>query len=266
MENNFNLIERFFSGVMNQAEITEFETRRLTDEAFANEVALYQKANELIKAGARQRLKRQLLDMGRNDMTVTMIEPFIRYRMIRKYMAIAASVIVLFGLSYFAFYTIRSQKPVPTLAVIYSRYYVTPEVDQAISRGTEEKGLIELNWSAALQKYSNRQYPDALTDLKRLLTDTAFTYTSAAHFFAGICYMNISMPDSATIQFGKVSKSSSFIQDATWYRGMSYLKAGDIKGAASVFNEISESDRHYKKKEAREILKSLRRAKRTREK
>jgi len=256
MENSFDHIERYFNGTLSLDEVTAFEKRRLTDKDFDNEVNLYQQANKVVRAGARNRMKQKLDEIGKQQEAFTMVETFVKYRSIRKYWYAAASILVLIGLSYLGWNRMVPRNSVTTIAGLYDRYYENPGIDRVIVRSSEE-GNIELNWNSALEKYSRQDYEGALTIFKSLLADTLFTYNSTAHFYAGVSFLNLNLPDSAITHFNRVSVSSSFAQDALWYTGLGYLKAGNTTKAAEIFEIIKQSEYNFKKKEVKEILKSI---------
>jgi len=255
MENNFDHIERFFSGAMNQEEIAEFEKRRSVDEELAKEILLYRQTNELVRASARKRMKQHLDDMGNKEFANTMIETYMRYHLVKKYwFAIAASILVVIGLSYFAYHSIHAKNSSPALAELFDAYYEVPAVVLVTSRGDHTEDALAPVWNSALQKYSENRFEDASEDFRLLLQNSAFSHTSAANFYLGICYLSMNLPDSAVSCFNYVSPASALSQDATWYIGLSYLKAGNLPGATEVFDNITKLQKHYKKDHAEEIL------------
>ena len=260
MEKNFDHIERFFSGVMTQDEMAEFEKRRSADKELEKDIIIYQQANELVRAGARKRMKQHLDDLGQKEFANTMVESYMRFHVLKKYWyAIAASILVLIGLSYFAYQTIQSNRSIPTLAQVFDSYYELPKTDLMISRGANAEEIPSFVWNLALRKYSEGRFADAIEDFKAALSDSGFAYKSAANFYLGNCYLQLNKPDSAASCLGLVSPASSLSQDAAWYLGLSYLKAGHTRIAAEVFENIAVSRKHYKKEQAEEILKLLER-------
>ena len=262
MENNFNRIERFFYGTMDHDEITEFEKQKSIDKEFAREVFLYKQANELILAGARKRLKQHLDDLGQKEFTNTMIGSSAGFSLVKRYWyAIAASILIIIGLSYYAYQNILTKKSPPALAQLFDEYYEVPEADLVISRGDNADETLSPVWNSAIQKYSEKRFEDAIDDFKVLLKSSKFPHASAANFYLGICYLTINLPDSAISHFTLVSPSSSLSQDAGWYLGLSYLKAGNTEKGAGAFEKIAALPKHYKKKQAKEILELLSRMK-----
>ena len=257
MENNFDHIERFFNGTLNQEEIANFEKRRATDKEFDNEVILYRQALNVIKAGARNRMKQRLDDMGSSHQEPTKIRTLGGQRQgFRYWYAVAASILFLTAIGIFTYKNILAPPSTPTLASLYDYYYEVPKADLAMTRGDTDNPA-GADWNLAIGKYSEGQFADALVVFRSLLENPSFTRTSTANFYLGICYLNLGIADSAVYSFNKVSQSSSLVQDASWYLGMSYLKSEDRTGAENVFKEISLDGKHYKKKEAQEILRKL---------
>jgi hypothetical protein len=258
MENNFDRIERFFSGTMDHDEKAEFEKQKSIDKEFAREIFLYKQANELILSGARTRLKQHLDDLGQKELTNTMIESYTGFSLVKRYWyAIAASVLIIIGLGYFAYFNIHTKKSPPALARLFDIYYEVPKADLVVSRGGNTDEILSPVWNSAIQKYSENQFEDAMDDFRGLLQNSKFSHPSAANFYLGICFLNINMPDSAISCFNNVSPTSSLSQDASWYLGLSYLKAGQLQKGTDIFKNISEMPRHYKKEQAKEILELL---------
>ena len=258
MENRFDHIDRYFNGSMTPAEKAQFEKRRSVDKEFDKDVILYKQANEAVRAGARKRLKMHLDELGEQEFANTMVESYMRFRLVKKYWyAIAASILLIFGMGYFANQYFRAKAPTPTLVQLYNQYYEIPSTDLVITRGDNGDKTLSSYWNSAIQKYHDKQYRNAIRDFRGLLKNPEFTHSSAASFYLGISYLNINLPDSAIVNFRNVAPASSLYQDAGWYMGLGYLKAGNIPEAVQVFRNISGSPKHYKKKQAKEIIKHL---------
>jgi len=254
MNDNFDIIEKYFIGAMQPHEITEFELRKTTDQEFAQEVFLYQRAKGLVQDGAKLRLKQHLDELGRQHFGNTMVESYMRYHLMKKYWyAIAASVVMLIGLSYFTYHTVITGKSVPTLAQLYDSYYEMPKPGMITYRGENTADSLSQVWDQAIQKYNDKQYSAAIEDFHLVLGSATNSHASAANFFMGACYLSSNRPDSAVSYFSKVNPASSLSQDASWYMALSYLRAGNLPMAADAFEKIATMEKHYKKKEAIEI-------------
>jgi len=258
MENNFDDIERFFSGTMGQDEIAEFEKRRSIDKEFEKEIILYTQAKELVQTGARKRLKQHLDNLGQKEFANAMVESYVRFSLMKKYWyAIAASILIIIGVSYYTYQNILAKKSPPTLARLFDVYYEVPKADLVMTRGEHPEETFSSVWNSAIKMYNEKHFEKAIDDFNLVLQSSKFSHASVANFYLGICYLTINLPDSAISHFTLVSPASSLSQDASWYLGLSYLKAGNLEKSTGAFEKISELPKHYKKKQAKEILELL---------
>lgn len=264
MDQRIEYIERFFTGNLSETEKSEFERLRSEDKSFNEEVVLYLKAREIIRHHAGKRMKQQLDNIGKQQFTPEMVKPDAGYRVLRQpWLSIAASVIVIGALAYFALSGILRQSKVDSYLAVYDRYFEKPGIGQVITRGSVEDDLSAL-WYAALEKYSNSNYSGAVEDFRSLLGSAEFSQRSAASFYAGVSFMNLNMPDSAVAFFNDVSASSSFTFDATWHTALSHIKSGNTAKAREILNQIKDIENHPRRKDAAKVLRDISRVERRR--
>jgi tetratricopeptide (TPR) repeat protein len=235
-------------------ELADFEKRKQTDKTFEEDVRLFSQANDVIREASRLRMKKRLDDLGKQHQSITMVESFLRYRLTtRTWLAVAAMIAVIAIISVVLF-----TKQYDSVDSIYSLNYSKPGAGLLAMRSGNEN-TIETTWQSALVNYDQNNFAEAGLKISNLLSDTAFTHISAAHFILGICYLNLNKPDSAAFQFQKVSTESSFAGDAQWYLGLSYLKAGNTEKAAGIFKSLKSSDSEQLRKASRKVLRMMKR-------
>jgi tetratricopeptide (TPR) repeat protein len=257
MEKEFEQIERYFEGGMSPEESAAFEKARL-DPNFDREVQLYMQARDLIRKHAGERMKRNLNELGRQEFAFDTVRSFTFLSFLRKYKyANAAVLLILVTIGYFGFRNTGKGLSQQSLAGLYNRYYEVPSAAQVVTRGDMGADSLAISWETALQKYNDKLYDQAALDFRQLLNHPEFSMISGVSFYLGICYLQKDLPDSAVVYFEKVSPNSSLAQDAIWYKGMAYLKAGNPRKAEEVFSTITGQSVHFKMKEANKISRYL---------
>lgn len=246
---------------MSDTERTEFERLRSEDEKFNDEVNLYLEARDIIRLQAGRRMKQHFDTIGKQQDAVHMVRKYVSYRIMpRTWLSMAASIIVVSALAYFALSGIFNRKFDSHIA-LYNTYFANPGIEQVLTRSSEEDDQTIL-WNAALDKFHNSDYAGAVVNFRKLLESPGFGQKSGACLFAGVSYMNLNMPDSAVFFLNGVSPASSFIHDAEWYVALSHIKAGNTESSKEILNQIKQTKNHPLRKEASRLLRDLNRVKR----
>jgi hypothetical protein len=258
MENTFDYIEKYFNGSLTNEEKAHFEKKRFEDKEFDREVSIYEKANAIIRERARNRMKAQLDSIGRNQRPIELTDTLSGNRFIRKYwLSMAASILFISAIAFFALNSILKQGTTDTLADLYESGFEKPGIDLVITRSSE-KDSNEILWNSGLEFYNKSEYRPALTRFNELLKSPSFVLKSAAYFYAGICYMQLNVSDSASLYLINVSQSSALSDESRWYLALNYINEGNIPDAALILEQIKENENHPRQKEASRLLKKMR--------
>ena len=108
------------------------------------------------------------------------------------------------------------------------------------------------NWNDFQQHYSAKRFGKAFEQLAQFEPKTGQT-----EFYKGLCKLYLQNPDYAKaveyFESALVTKSR-YAEQANYYTALSYLKIEEVEKAKKILKRISESDNHYKQKEAAELL------------
>ncbi len=264
MESKFDYIESYFDGRLSKDEREEFDKRRSEDREFDLEVRTYQKANEVIKTAARNRMKTQLNFLGRQQILADDAETANKYRFVRKYwLSMAASVIFISAAAYFAINSILNRTP-GTPDKLYLAYFEKPGIDMVTTRGSEADSNSIL-WNSALELYNKSKYTESAGRINVLLKSPSFDLKSAAFFYGGICYMEMDKADSALIYLNRVSIFSVYADETLWFMGLINIKKGNIPEAIDIMEQIRLSKDHPRQKDASRLIVDLQKLARKRQ-
>ena len=104
--------------------------------------------------------------------------------------------------------------------------------------------------------FFKENYKKALTRYLTILE----TYSDDVNalFYSGLCYFNLTQFSLANEQFFKClgSKFNNFNEEAEWFMASSYLAAGELEKAKSIFIMIVNKDGYYAG-QAREVLRGM---------
>ena len=259
MDNQLEYIENYIEGRLSADDRAAFDARRTSDPGFDREVRLVLEARRLIKSQARNRMKAELITLGHREVAFDTVRSFMGVTLARKYWyGIAASLILVVGIGYTGYQRMLNIRAESRLAALYDAYYEAPDISLVASRGTTDS--VNMEWEQALALYNRQEYRQASGKLRRVTGKEGFDRKSAGFFYLGICYHELSLPDSARFFLNRVSSNSSLYPDARWYLGMSYLKSGQLQQADEIFNVFMNQKAFGKEQEARRIHRTLKRA------
>ncbi|MCB0567854.1 MAG: hypothetical protein KDD01_26080 [Phaeodactylibacter sp.] len=102
--------------------------------------------------------------------------------------------------------------------------------------------------------YRRADYQPALTLLRDYGSRFPEVRSSDYYFSLGLMYLLNNQPEDALEALGLVK--AGHLYDKPWYRGLAYLKAGNLQAARALFSTIAQLEGPYRK-EAMEILEAM---------
>jgi tetratricopeptide (TPR) repeat protein len=256
---NYELIEKYLAQELTETEARAFEKRALEDPEFAEEVVLHTLARQEMEAAASVELKERLqANFGKaHEASVISMQ-----RTRRQWLSIAAVILVLvvclpFLKNIFAPNYITSEE-------IYAQHFQSPDLrtlDTTRGEGEEKRDSVQQTWSRALMSISENQPAVAIKQFDTLMQDTLFMrrFNNTIIYQVGVAWLLNGDPEKAISYFDQVDPESTFGANASWYKGMAYLKMDDRAQALVVFNEAIDDPRQnsVRKEEARKIVEKL---------
>ncbi|MBN1186394.1 MAG: hypothetical protein JXB49_29230 [Bacteroidales bacterium] len=255
MEENLHIMEKFdayLKGSMTASEKTQMEKELEENPEMREELRLYRIMVEGIKEAGKELFKTGLkeIDDVMADKSLGSSYP--------KWAALAASVIVLFGLS-IAFLLLRK----PSEPKLYAEHFqpwqneypihTRGEVPAQFSEFTSDQ-FEELKVGA--DHYDAHEYKEAISVFK----DLEQTQEDNEHlqFLLGLSYLNNNQPKKALPYFESLidNKDFEYGLEVKWYYGMTLVYLGEDEKAQKVMDEVAYSDSPFSG-QAKEILEEL---------
>lgn len=241
-EKKLKNIEDYFEGNLSESDQKVFENQLREDKEFSSTVDLYQVSKSIIRANHRDRLIKDAQQMMDNyDRKSRKINPS------RRILSIAAVLATLIA----AIWVFQSQFSTLSPTELYANHFELPKISNV--RGTEADEL----WEEAGKLYDSGNYKEATPIFESLIDDPSFSLKDRTRFYLGVSYLMTNDFSKSIENFGKVSPNSSFIQQAEWYGSLVYLKQENTQKARELLMKIANSNTHYKRKQAKEILDNL---------
>lgn len=246
-EMNFDRIEDFLDGDLNQEQLKEFEQDLLDDSDLQMELDLHQEIDEAIMENDIMNL-RSKLEAIETPSTPTEKRKF---KFLTKWNIAAASLALLIGLGSLMY--IFNNNSTYSKDKIYSNYYKPYNVVVNTRSSDATVDHILMN---AVNSYESKDYRTALTLFQKILDKDSTNITS--NFYSGISNIEINEYSQANKNFTRVikHKNNLFIEQSEWYLGFCYLMTNEKDKAIKQFNTIAKGNSFYKSK-AQEILNRL---------
>lgn len=241
------LIDDYFKGLLTEEQKIKFEQRIQSDSAFAEEVAFYVSARDLLTAELEAEKKvrfRELYEL--NKATVApggRLREMGNLRRIGVFAAAAAVLIVVLGIWWLS---ARQSNP----ERLADRYIREQLQDLPVKMSSEQDSL-----QTAIGDYNQGRLPEALGQFEQILRQNQGF--SPARMYAGIVYLRLSQYDKALYCFQQLQADTALYSNpALFYESLTLMKRkhpGDALKARKLLEQVV--DRSLGKKEdARELL------------
>jgi tetratricopeptide (TPR) repeat protein len=240
-EKSFEKIEDFLENNLTDRDLENFKEKMNNDPELRKECQLRRDINSAICEDDIMDLRSNLENICSDENSSSKQVRLINFK---KYW-VAASVIVIFGLSYFLY-------PGESLSNedLFNEYYRPYNV-------IVNKRSAGFNTNEVLQKamfyYETKDYIKALSLFRKVLEKDSTDITG--NFYSGISNIEIKKYSEANFNFKKVIKHNNnfFIEQSEWYLGFCYLMTDQREKAIEQFEKIASGFGFYQAK-AKEIL------------
>lgn len=272
---NYELIELYLADKLSPEQKSAFEQRALSDPEFADEVTQHTLAREEIHATAMEDLRSRLHQRFDNLVIPESEEEeeeeqehkviHMQRRRFQWVTRIAAAVLVLVLIK-FAFDFIN--KPSYSADQLVAMNFVPPELKPVDTTRGPDDTLSEADTKVlligkAIQAIRDKDPKTAIQYYEQLLEDSAMVARSGSmlNYQMGIAQMLDDNPTAAISYFDQVS-SFLYIKQATWYKGLAYLKSGNPDQAKTLITEVAQdqnqpADRRGQAKKLLEQMENL---------
>ena len=233
-----SLIERFFEGLLTEAEQDEFDHLFSKDPEFRREVEFQKGLKEIISHHERSKLKKQLRSIENGQRTP-----------VKRQWWIAAAVTLLVLLSGIWYSQNQKQEPETLFATYFEPY-------RNVILPIERNGETIDPKARAFYAYEQGNYEEALKAFTGLAPEDK---DPAVIFFIANTHLALNQSDLAIeLLEANLNKIDSLQDRHLWYLAMAYLNKGDQNNAISQLEALLDlSGDSFKQKEARLILEEL---------
>jgi hypothetical protein len=244
---NIELIEKYCEGKLNSEDRRAFENQLLVNEELKDEFELYkaitQSLSEINEDAIREKLNKidkELINSRDNKETT-----ILQIRNSRFY-AIAASIILLFGLTYyFLFFNNSNQNLIASFEI-------------------EEPGLPVVmsndafnNFDEVMNAYKLNNLDESLAILRKI--EKAKPENDTANYYIGVILSRQDKTQDAIPYLEKISNNSGsrFREKAMYLLGINYWKENNLDRVKNIFNTLSSKNNSQYSENARAILEHL---------
>ena len=170
----------------------------------------------------------------------------------RPWFAAAAAAVTLLLISIWWFSSSPRQTAPPK--DLYAQYMEIPDI--SVTRAPLSD-VYAPKWSQTLSLLKDSLFEDAIPMLDTLLQDSSFfaSYGGQGVVYLGTALMKGGQHEAALEQFDRVDAENPYSDQISWYRALSYIKLKKVPQAKQALEAIVEKPFHYKRKEAKAILK-----------
>jgi len=247
-EKNFDRIENYLDGQLNENENLDFEKDLMDDLDLEMELNLHNEINEAIMEDDIMDLRSKLEAI---DIPTTHEEKR-KIKFLSKWRVAAASMTLLIGLASVYFMLGNKKYSNEELFLSYYKPYSIVINTRSSSATDNSDKVLE----QALQSYESKNYRAALSLFRTILDKDSTNLTG--NFYSGVSNIQIQEYPQANKNFTRVldHKNNLFIEQSEWYLGFCYLMTNEREKAKEVFTAIAKGNSFYKSK-AKEILTKL---------
>ena len=240
---NTEYIENFFKGNIDSNQKDQFERKIMEDESFAEEVAFYISANNVLQERLHEEKKERFRELYEQGKVISMAP---RLKSVWKYMAAASIVIAIILITWF----VSGNRNTPQqLADKYiQQNFTTLEVTMSATQDSLQKGLSLVN---------NNQLPEALTMFETLAHNDP--ENDEAKKYAGIVSLRLKNYDKALEYFSMLANENLQSNPGKFYKAITLLQRNrnnDISIAKALLQQVVD-ERLEGEKEAEEWLKNV---------
>lgn len=234
------LIETYFSKGLSANEQKELEDLLGKDEKLKSEFNFQLEVRAAIRQKEHKKLKEKLRRIELESPSNGGV----------KWLAIAASIIILLGLTWY--FGLNSKQDAYN-GLYLAHFDVYPNVVAPIERSDESESSPLRK--EAFSQYEHGEYEAAYTSFQKLYDQDSSEF---AGFYGAVSLMANGKYDGAISHFESVQnwENPDFEVASKWYLALAYLKRGDKNTATNYLKEVQESD-HGLRREADKLLKEL---------
>ncbi|MCB0662369.1 MAG: hypothetical protein KDC24_06495 [Saprospiraceae bacterium] len=247
-EEQYEKIEAYLEGTLNEEEKLAFEKEMSEDQALKNAVALEKDLQTFLPDTAELAFRQNLEQVNKNwknkqgGSTISM-----------RWFSIAAGMLLVFGFSFWK--TIFSPAPLNNQE-LFAAHFEPYQMVLNTRSGGQLEGENQLKLNEALEAYADKNYSKAAIAFQNLAeiepdNELYELYSGLSHLAAGHADTSIEI-----LEVLQRKSSPSLREQIQWYLGLAYLKNDQKEEAKRTLSSIDEGE--YRYEEAKKVLEDMR--------
>jgi len=243
-EKDIDIIENYLAGNLSAEDSKEVEHRLLTDQEFAQRLAIF-KALPHLASEASHDFRNELEGIYQEYQQENKASGTVS----RRTLLMAASLALLVSVIGLLIWLLPSSL---TPQEMYTAHFTVP-ADNITVRN--EEGIAP-NLQSAMEAYNKQVYTEAVAKFDNILENEPTNVPVL--FYSGVSYLILEESEKAVQNLQKAvqANDTTYKLTATWYLGLAYLKQNNIAQAREIFSSLKQSGSSYAKK-AESILQEL---------
>lgn len=233
-------IDEYHAGKISEE---DFQNRLASDPTLHVAFAQYQQELTIIRAGAKEQLKKKAT-LALNKLEQKKRSIF----SIKRILPLAASLAFLIA----AVFLLKNSNQNLSPADLFDTHFTLPN-----PAGERNVNTQSFAWNDAMIAYTNQDFEQTIDLLSPLVNQKDFPFVDRGHLYLGLSLLMQDKYQDAIHHFDAINPESSFVPDAQWFRALTYLKMGKLEQTKNALQIIVNQARHYKHKEAIEILNNI---------
>ena len=229
MEDHFEYIDEYFKGELKPEEARQFEQKIADDKDFAEEVAFYLSAKQVLKEEVINEKKRWFREMADQKGLFTKGRQGGPVRMLWKYAAVAAVISCIFLAGYLL--TLKPASP----SQMAGKYIQENLQTLGVRMGDNKDSL-----QNALRLYNEGKLTSSLDQLERIIQADTSDFT--AKKYAGIVSLRLENYDRALSYFNQLeNRRGLYSNPAVFYKAITLMKrnqSGDKQQAELLLHQV----------------------------
>jgi tetratricopeptide (TPR) repeat protein len=239
-------IDNYVSGDMDESSRKEFEAELASNRDLSLEYQLEQDISNALKDEDLLDFKAKCIE-AQNEVNLSERKLVKIVHLTRKYWYAAAAVVLV---AMIIGGTLLLNPGSYSADKLFKMYYKSGE-----TIGISRSGNVDI--AEALRFFSKSDYPTAIGLFDKILVNDPNNF--AVRYYSGISNIELNNYNQAILMFESIIKDGNnlYTENADWYLGLSYLAAGQVNQAESVFTRIISTPGHYYYDEAKSILEKI---------
>jgi tetratricopeptide (TPR) repeat protein len=234
MPGSLEYIDAYFNQTLNNQEAERFEQMLLSDKAFAEEVAFYLSAKQVLNEQNEKEKKDWFKELLANENSLSEPPSYERSKKIWLYRAVAAAAIIVLLVSSWYLFVLKSTSVQQQAETYIQKNLATLPVTMGANSDSIQQGLKLYN----LGQFQSSQKWFELT----LQNDTS---NYSAKKYLGIVYLRLADYDKAFLYFQQLGNYSLYSNPAKFYQALALMKRnlpGDKAKARRLLQQVVDDD------------------------